>query len=67
MVTLATAHIRRNFPMPWPPQRVRLRRCRPGCASVSGPRNGYDVIANNYDALTHFIESRARAVQEPAT
>ncbi|MEM8744942.1 MAG: threonine synthase, partial [Pseudomonadota bacterium] len=66
MVTLATAHPAK-FPdavaaatgaQPEVPERLQQR---------LGADERYDVIDNDYDALTQYIESRARAVQEPAT
>ncbi|MDA7947301.1 MAG: threonine synthase [Hyphomicrobiaceae bacterium] len=66
MVTLATAHPAK-FPdavaaatgsSPGMPERLQQR---------LGAEEHYDVIANDYDTLTEFIESRTRAIQEPAT
>ena len=66
MVTLATAHPAK-FPdavaaatgsTPEVPERLQQR---------LGAEERFTVIANDYDAVTAFIESRARAVEEPAT
>ena len=66
MVTLATAH-----PAKFPDAVAAATGSRPPVPERLEQRLGaderYDVIDNDYDTLTQFIESRARAVQEAAT
>ncbi len=66
MVTLATAH-----PAKFPDAVGEAIGKRPDMPSALEGRLGadehFEVLENDYAALTDFIESRARAIQEPAT